>query len=577
MSFSPDAGFVTDGVDPDSGNTQATFSFKTVYTDLDNQAPSSIRVCIDAACYAMAVDAAASATLRDGDYTNGEQYVHSSLLTDGTHNYYFDTSDGLEAALLPQSGNLSGPIVTNTYTPVGLNVVVKPDVNVTITFDQVTSVGDTYVTNSQAGSSLPSGFLHGSPPAYFDIWTTASYTGKVRMCFTYNDERYFGVGYGGERGLRWLHVEGGFFRDRTVTLDVNNNFVCGDVYSFSEFSAAVEEATLVTLTSFKAIGMDSRVLLTWSTASEVDSMGFNILRGPAITGPFTRINSWLVRSKGTPTKGMTYSFDDAGVENGVTYFYKLENVDINGKISAHMIASATPSAPPDETEAVPTTIPAEQEPAESTVKPQVSDTGEAPTGVMPSIVIIESHPQPVSPVADINKEEEVVTEEVGKDVTSSQYAPQERTHVSSKTVLKEPVKEEFPSPSDFSIKIEDDKGNELSVRQAREGDKVNEPFEAALDDSGKVVLKWLSAGKIKGFNVQRLDNKGKKPVKVNTIPMPFFASQSGDKGLLYTFRDNGVTENTVYEYKVETISPDGSVTESKPVEISTKTPALQKQ
>ncbi len=577
LSYSIDAGYVTDGVDPDNGNTNVTFNFKAVYTDLDNQAPSSIRVCIDAACYAMATDTSASASLMDGNYTNGEQYVYSSMLTDGTHNYYFDTSDSLEGALLPQSGSLSGPIVTNTYTPVGLNVVVRPDVNVTITFDQVTALGDTYVTNSQTGSSLPSGYLHGSPPAYFDIWTTASYVGKVRMCFTYNDQRYFGVGYGGERGLRWLHVEGGAFRDRTVTLDVNNDFVCGDVYSFSEFSAAVEEATLVTLTSFKATGMDSRVLLTWSTASEVDSMGFNILRGPTMTGPFTRINSWLVRSKGTPTKGMTYSFDDAGVENGVTYFYKLENVDVNGKISAHMIASATPSAPPDEAEAVPTTSPAEQEPDESTVKPQVSGTGDATAAVTPSIVVIESHPQPVSPVMDINKEEEVVTEEVGKDVTSSQYAPQERAHVSPKSVLKEPVKEEFPSPSEFSMKIEDDKGNELSVRQAREDDKVNEPFEAALDDNGKVVLKWLSAGKIKGFNVQRLDNKGKKPVKVNTIPMPFFASQSGDKGLLYTFRDNGVTDNTVYEYKVETISPDGSVTESKPVEISTKTPALPKQ
>src|SRR4030067_1892016 len=185
----------------------------------------------------MATDTSASAALMDGNYANGEQYVYSSMLTDGTHNYYFDTTDGLEAALLPQSGNLSGPIVTNTYTPVGLNVVVKPDVNVTITFDQVTSVGDTYVTNSQAGSSLPSGFLHGSPRAYFDIWTTASYTGKVRMCFTYNDERYFGVGYGGERGLRWLHVESGSFRDRTVALDVNNNFVCGGVYCFLEFSA----------------------------------------------------------------------------------------------------------------------------------------------------------------------------------------------------------------------------------------------------------------------------------------------------------------------------------------------------
>ena len=141
LSFSAEAGYITDGVDPDNGNTNVTFKFKVVYTDLDNQAPASIRLCLDSTCYSMAVDASATAALRDGDYANGEQYVYSNTLADGTHNYYFDTTDGLECALLPSSGNLSGPIVTNTYTPVGLNVVVRPDVNVTITFDQVTAPG----------------------------------------------------------------------------------------------------------------------------------------------------------------------------------------------------------------------------------------------------------------------------------------------------------------------------------------------------------------------------------------------------------------------------------------------------
>jgi len=580
LSFSTDAGFVTDGVDPDNGNTNATFNFKAVYTDLDNQAPSSIRVCIDAACYSMAVDAVASATLRDGDYTNGEQYVYSSMLTDGTHNYYFDTSDGLEGGLLPPSGNLSGPIVTNTYTPAGTNVVVRPDVNVTITFDQVTTTGDTYVTNSQTGSSLPSGYLHGSPPAYFDIWTTATYTGKVRMCFTYNDQRYFGVGYGGERGLRWLHVEAGSFRDRTVTLDVNNDFVCGDVYSFSEFSAAVEEATLVTLTSFKATGMDSKVMLTWSTAAEVDSMGFNVLSGPTMTGPFTRVNSWLIRSKGTPTRGMTYSFEDTGVENGVTYFYKLENVDINGRISAHMIASAAPSTPETkELKPVSDEETSKPETTEAAVKPSTPEPVEIPADINLPIVIIESHVQPVESVKDI-KGEQVFTEEVSKEVTEGDMlqlipevtgyegAQQDTVHTAKKPSLKEAVKEEYPSPGDFALKIEDDKGNELDVRQANEGDKVNEPYEIMVDEGNKVVLKWMAGGNVKGFNILRWDDKGNKMVKVNTIPIPFFASQAGDKGLLYTFKDAGVTEKITYKYNIETILPDGSVKESKPLEIT---------
>ena len=447
----------------------------------------------------------------------------------------------------------------------------SPDVNVTITFDQVTVTGDTYVTNSQTGSTLPTGYLHGAPPAYFDIWTTATFTGRVRMCFTYDDQRYFGVGYGGERGLRWLHVESGSFRDRTVTLDVNNNFVCGDVYSFSEFSAAVEEATLVTLTSFKATGMDSKVMLTWSTAAEVDSMGFNILRGPTMAGPFTRINSWLIRSKGAPTKGMTYSFEDTGVENGVTYFYKLENVDINGRISAHMIASAAPSMPETkELKPVSDSETSRPESAEAVVKPSTPESVEIPADVNLPIVIIESHLQPVESVKDV-KGEQVFTEEMSKEVTEGDMlqlipevtgyegAQQDTDHTAKKPALKEAVKEEYPSPGDFALKIEDDKGNELDVRQANEGDKVNEPFEIMVDEGDKVVLKWLAGGNVKGFNILRLGDKENKVVKVNTIAIPFFASQAGDKGLLYTFKDAGVTGKITYKYNIETILPDGSV------------------
>ncbi|MBI5755846.1 MAG: hypothetical protein HZA12_02880, partial [Nitrospirae bacterium] len=542
------------------------------YTDMDNQTPSSIRVCIDAACYAMAVDTAASATLRDGDYTNGEQYVYSSTLTDGTHNYYFDTSDGLEGGSLPPSGNLSGPIVTNTYTPAGTNVVVKPDVNVTITFDEVTTTGDTYVTNSQTGSSLPSGYLHGSPPAYFDIWTTATFTGKVRMCFTYDDQRYFGVGYGGERGLRWLHVETGSFRDRTVTLDVNTNFVCGDVYSFSEFSAAVEEATLVTLTSFRATGLDGKAVLTWATAAEIDSMGFNVLRGPSINGPFNRINNWLIRSKGTPTRGMTYTYEDIDVENGITYFYKLENVDINGGIAAHMIASATPAAPPaseaemgTDLKYVSTTKPAAQGPA--TAQTPAIQT-QKPAEAMPPVVVIEQPSVPAELPAEVTVEE-TVPQDVSKEVTEEMPL-----HLPSETVkyaLKEEkgVGDEYPTPKDFALRIEDDEGNEISVRQI--GEVIpKDPFETTVDEDGKITLRWSAKGALKGFDILRGDSSGKEFVKANTIPIPFFASQADEKGLLYAFKDGGTAKEGLYKYKIVTIMPDGTLRESKIVEAGTE-------
>ncbi|MBI5406211.1 MAG: putative Ig domain-containing protein, partial [Nitrospirae bacterium] len=583
LSYSLEPGYVTDGVDPDTGNITATFNFKVVYRDLDNQAPASIRVCIDGICYAMSLDASASATLRDSDYRNYEQYVYSTLLSDGTHNYYFDTSDSLEGALLPTSGNLIGPIVTNTYTPVGTNVVVRPDPDVTVTFTQVTAIGDTYVTRSQTGSPLPSGYLQGIPPAYFDIWTTATYTGKVKICYTYDDIQYFGIGYGGERGLRLLHYESGSFKDRTVVLDVNNNMVCGEVYSFSEFSAAVEQATLVTLTSFMAMGMNGKVLLTWATASEVDSMGFNILRGASPDGPFTRINDWVIRSKGTSTRGMAYTYEDIDVKNGTTYFYRLENVDINGRIAAHMIASATLAAPPL----------AEEKPQSSET---LSSAAPGPETAPPGEEILTGHPAPEAPAGGIiyreipaviggepppaiseppvnsAEGENIVPEtDTGKEAVEAMprigdRVPEERRGISEP----EAPEGKRGAPKGFTLKIADDEGNEMEVSLPEETENVQEPFELTVAENNKISLRWSAKGNLKGFNVLRGEGKekAKEYIRVNVLPIPFFASQSGDQGLVYHFKDAGAGQGKVYSYKVETIFSDGTSRESRSIEIS---------
>ncbi|MBI5454124.1 MAG: chitobiase/beta-hexosaminidase C-terminal domain-containing protein, partial [Deltaproteobacteria bacterium] len=111
LAYSSEAGYATDGVDPDSGTASTSFAYKAVYTDYENQPPSSIRACIDSNCNAMALDAGATATLHDGNYANGEQYVYASSLVAGAHDYYIDASDGIDAARLPSAGTLSGPTV----------------------------------------------------------------------------------------------------------------------------------------------------------------------------------------------------------------------------------------------------------------------------------------------------------------------------------------------------------------------------------------------------------------------------------------------------------------------------------
>ena len=93
-------------------------------------------------------------------------------------------------------------------------------------------------------------------------------------------------------------------------------------------------------------------------------------------------------------------------------------------------------------------------------------------------------------------------------------------------------------------------------------------------EDGKIALKWSAKGNLKGFNVLRVEvgqgkEKDREHVKVNVLPMPFFASQSGDKGLVYHFKDAGAGQGKMYRYKVEIIFSDGTRRESRSIEIST--------
>lgn len=80
---------------------------------------------------------------------------------------------------------------------------------------------------------------------------------------------------------------------------------------------------------------DGRVILTFSTASEINVVGFNILRANAAAGPFELISSFysnpVLKASGSPVTGGSYSFIDPKVSAGRTYYYKIEAVDMTGE------------------------------------------------------------------------------------------------------------------------------------------------------------------------------------------------------------------------------------------------------
>jgi len=77
------------------------------------------------------------------------------------------------------------------------------------------------------------------------------------------------------------------------------------------------------------------VTIEWSTASELDTVGFNLYRSETPVGAFKRINPQIVPSAGDALTGSDYHYEDHDVHPGQTYFYKLEDVIANGVGEQH--------------------------------------------------------------------------------------------------------------------------------------------------------------------------------------------------------------------------------------------------
>jgi len=98
----------------------------------------------------------------------------------------------------------------------------------------------------------------------------------------------------------------------------------------------------VELTSFTATAGDSKIALNWSTESEIDNLGFNIYRTTNENGKFSMLNDELIPGAGNSSQKHEYKYVDKNVTNGVTYWYKLEDVDFSGNTKFHGTVSGTP-------------------------------------------------------------------------------------------------------------------------------------------------------------------------------------------------------------------------------------------
>ncbi len=130
---------------------------------------------------------------------------------------------------------------------------------------------------------------------------------------------------------------GSVLRDMTT----NSSYAFDDETTILQISMTVtEDITLpVSLMNFSASGSADGVQLSWSTASEIQNLGFEIYRSAQQNGGFQLIGSYEnnpdLRGAGTTNVQNDYAFTDQSAAPGETYWYRLADVDFSGARTLH--------------------------------------------------------------------------------------------------------------------------------------------------------------------------------------------------------------------------------------------------
>ncbi|TGN99989.1 hypothetical protein PN36_26675 [Candidatus Thiomargarita nelsonii] len=127
----------------------------------------------------------------------------------------------------------------------------------------------------------------------------------------------------------------------TITL---TSPISGENLDHATVTITDDDTTLVTLAEFTATTNETGILLEWQTTTELDNAGFHLWRA---TGEGWKYGSYSTVIRLTEqliaAQGDFSVYSDADVETGVTYYYGLEDIDLNGQSTFHwdLIDSAT--------------------------------------------------------------------------------------------------------------------------------------------------------------------------------------------------------------------------------------------
>jgi hypothetical protein len=125
------------------------------------------------------------------------------------------------------------------------------------------------------------------------------------------------------------------FRQIYGTLDATNNVVTRDgIASTPNFYLTLGDVTKplpVSLTAFAAVRTGANALVSWTTATELNNKGFNVQ--VSADGTTFRTLGFVASKLVNSSQVLNYTYTDKEAGKNGTRYYRLEQVDVDGKVN----------------------------------------------------------------------------------------------------------------------------------------------------------------------------------------------------------------------------------------------------
>jgi len=108
-----------------------------------------------------------------------------------------------------------------------------------------------------------------------------------------------------------------------------------EVADFGTWTVKELGSLSVEMTSFSIIARSGRVILSWTTQSETQNLGFHVFKSLTEKGEKTKVTTKMISGAGNSESKHFYQWEDPDVQENITYFYWVADVSENGMMRFH--------------------------------------------------------------------------------------------------------------------------------------------------------------------------------------------------------------------------------------------------